>query len=181
MTRFLLTGCSGGGKSTLIEALANEGVVTVPEPGRRVIAAAEAADQTTDRDAVPWQNLTAFLRHALDMAHPDLVRTNTIDSPVIFDRGVLDAAVALRHHDGTSLNHSFRGAFPYTKTVFVAPDWPELFQNDQGRRHSLQEAQAEYQRISAALDQLGLEAITLPKTSVADRLRFVMNIVKSRS
>lgn len=177
MHKFLLTGCSGGGKSTLIEALAGRGITTVPEPGRRVIAAAQAAGS----DALPWQNLSAFLADALELARADLARLKDTAAPVVFDRGVLDAAVALRHHCGTPLDHSFRGAFPYASCVFVAPDWPDLFQVDAERRHSLQDAQAEYRRLLTAIRELRLEPVFLPRTTVADRVSFVMNAIRSRS
>ena len=39
MSRFvILSGCSGGGKSTLLDALAERGFAVVPEPGRRIVA-----------------------------------------------------------------------------------------------------------------------------------------------
>ena len=34
----LLTGCSSGGKSTLLKALEERGFATVQEPGRRIVA-----------------------------------------------------------------------------------------------------------------------------------------------
>ncbi|WP_299775434.1 AAA family ATPase [uncultured Tateyamaria sp.] len=34
----LLTGCSGGGKSTLLSALADQGFSTVVEPGRHIVS-----------------------------------------------------------------------------------------------------------------------------------------------
>ena len=59
----LITGCSGGGKSTLLSALAATGHAVVAEPGRRVIAARP--------DALPWENPEGFARSALAMATQD--------------------------------------------------------------------------------------------------------------
>lgn len=51
--RFLITGCSGGGKSTLLDALAQRGYATVPERGRRIVAEA---------GPMPWDDPAGFAR-----------------------------------------------------------------------------------------------------------------------
>ena len=69
MTRLvLITGCSGGGKSTLLEALAERGHRVVEEPGRRIVAEELAGSG----NALPWVDLAAFARRALAMARDDL-------------------------------------------------------------------------------------------------------------
>ncbi|MEW6315305.1 MAG: AAA family ATPase, partial [Pseudomonadota bacterium] len=46
----VISGCSGGGKSTLLEALRRRGYAVVEEPGRRVIA-----EQSRNAgDGLPW-------------------------------------------------------------------------------------------------------------------------------
>ena len=45
---FVLSGCSGGGKSTLLAALARRGFATVEEPGRRIVA--EETERSTYAD-----------------------------------------------------------------------------------------------------------------------------------
>ena len=167
--KFLITGCSGGGKSTLLAELARAGYATVAEPGRRVIAAARA----TGSDALPWENLGTFLTEALDMAHADLTSAPAKDGPTFYDRGVLDAAVALRYLNGTPLQDSLRGPFPYACTVFVAPPWPEIYEHDADRAHGFSQAKSEYDRIQTALSELQLDPVMLPKSSVAGRLEFV--------
>ncbi len=50
--RVVLSGCSGGGKSTLLAELASRGVPTFVEPGREVVRAAlaGAGGALPDRD-----------------------------------------------------------------------------------------------------------------------------------
>lgn len=62
MAAVLITGCSGGGKSTLLEELARRGHRTVREPGRRLIA----------QGITPWDDRVGFLHAAVAMARADL-------------------------------------------------------------------------------------------------------------
>lgn len=164
----LITKCSGGGKSTMLAALAKAGFSTVPEPGRRIVRAAQAGHGA----ALPWVDPEAFARQALAMARDDLARAAALPGPVLFDRGVLDAAVAFAHLTGTPLSDALPD-WPYARRVVLAPPWPALFASDAERRHDLSEAVAEYERLAGALSDLGLETIVLPRVSVAERCAFV--------
>ena len=170
--RILITGCSGGGKSTLLSALANAGHVTVPEPGRRIVAAELAGDGA----ALPWINPDRFARRALTLARADLDATK--GDLVFFDRGMIDAAVALQHGEGIALETSLGGPSPYNDPVFVAPPWPEIYATDPERQHGLAEAIAEHDRILKGLADLGHRVIRLPKISVLERLAFVLRELK---
>lgn len=46
----VLSGCSGGGKSTLIAEVARRGYRTFPEPGRLIVR----EQATLERPAFPW-------------------------------------------------------------------------------------------------------------------------------
>jgi predicted ATPase len=50
---FVITGCSGGGKSTLLSELEQRGYRVFPEPGRQVVK----AQQSVDGDGLPWPEL----------------------------------------------------------------------------------------------------------------------------
>lgn len=167
--RVLITGCSGGGKSTLLAALAAAGHATVPEPGRRIVA----EEMATGGSALPWIDPRAFIARALAMARDDLARTR--GDPVFFDRGLIDAATALRHLDGTPLRQTLGGPSPYAEPVFLAPPWPAIYRTDPERPHGLAEAVAEYDRLRAALADLGHRVLPLPLAPVAARLDFVLS------
>ena len=167
--RILITGCSGGGKSTLLAALSEAGHATVPEPGRRIVAEARAGDGA----ALPWVNPAAFARRALDLARADLRAAR--GDPVFFDRGLIDAAVALDHLEGIPLDLSLGGPSPYAHPVFLAPPWPEIYATDPERQHGFDEAVAEFDRLALALPALGHRVVMLPKLPVADRVAFVLH------
>lgn len=142
----------------------------VTEPGRRIVAQVRDGGGT----ALPWIDMAAFARRAVALATDDLTRARGRPGPVFFDRGLIDAAVALEHAGGMALDHSIGGVSPYSDPVFLAPPWPELFDADPDRRHGFDAAAAEYGRIVTALGALGHRVLTLPKATVTDRVRFVL-------
>ncbi|WP_299691792.1 AAA family ATPase [uncultured Tateyamaria sp.] len=165
----LITGCSGGGKSTLLAALAARGYATMPEPGRRIVARARRGQAV-----FPWEDPKAFARHALAMATADLGKARHLRGCVFFDRGVVDAAVALDRLHAAPLHQTLRPEPAYARTVFVAPPWPRLYARDADRRHSFGDAVAEHDRICAALPLLGYRIAHLPRAPIAARVRFVL-------
>ena len=60
------------------------------------------------------------------------------------------------------------------RTVFLAPPWPEIFETDAERKHSLEDARVEYDHLARRLPELGYEIVLLPKACVEARADFVM-------
>lgn len=175
MTRLILiTGCSGGGKSTLLDALHAAGHPTVPEPGRRIVAQEQAGSGA----ALPWVDMAAFARRAVAMSRADLARARAIPGTVFFDRGLIDAAVALEQATGVPIRETLGPAPAYDDPVFLAPPWPEIFATDAQRRHDLAAATGEYQRLAAALHDLGRRVCLLPQMPVQHRVEFVLETLR---
>lgn len=162
--RILMTGCSGGGKSTLLNALAGRGVQIVPEPGRRIIA----AEQAGDGRALPWVDPAAFAERALAMAIDDFKRVGA--GTTVFDRGIVDARVALDHAAGRPPSAVLAQDCRYDDPVLLVPPWPEIYVADPDRRHGLAEAIAEYDRLHRALTWLGHEIVMVAPAPVAERV-----------
>ncbi|MEM9551277.1 MAG: AAA family ATPase [Pseudomonadota bacterium] len=172
----LITGCSGGGKSTLLKALSERGFATVPEPGRRIVTEELAGDGT----ALPWVDMRAFARRAVEMAISDFENAHHLEALVFFDRGLIDAAIALEHASGQSVRDTLGDHRPYATSVFVVPPWEEIFASDTERRHDFGEAVQEYHRITRTLDALGYRQHLLPRVSVSSRVDMVLNECKLR-
>lgn len=166
----VISGCSGGGKSTLLAELKARGHRVVEEPGRRIVAEETANGGT----ALPWVDLAAFLRRAVEMALAD--RTAAADEPgwVFFDRGLVDAASALAALTGDPALHALCRDHRYHRRVFMASPWPEIYVTDAGRKHGFDAAVAEYDRLIAAYPALGYEVLMLPKTTPKQRADFVL-------
>ncbi|WP_322894409.1 MULTISPECIES: AAA family ATPase [unclassified Yoonia] len=171
----ILSGCSGGGKTTLLTELDRRGFDTVAEPGRRIVA----QEMFGNGKALPWIDLEAFALRAIDMANTDREINAAAKDWVFFDRGLVDAAVALEHATGIKISETLSGRARFHRQVFLTPPWPEIFRNDAERRHTLDEAVAEYHRLHAAFAALGYDILVLPKTDVAKRADFVLKSLPS--
>lgn len=168
--RVLISGCSGGGKSTLLAELAARGFSVVEEPGRRIVE----HELENSGDALPWTDMTAFARRAIGMAIEDHGAASAQPGWTFFDRGLVDAVAALRHATGEPLREELIAAHRYHERVFLAPPWPEIYRTDPERRHGFDDAVAEYERLAALLPVLGYEIVTLPNVPVRDRADFVL-------
>lgn len=166
----LLSGCSGGGKSTLLEELGRRGHTTVEEPGRRIVQ----EELATDGMALPWRDLAAFARRAIAMALADRQAMRDQPGLVFFDRGWIDAASALEAQTGEPALAALAAQHRYNARVFLTPPWPEIYRSDPERRHGFEAALAEYERLERTYPTLGYETVILPKVSVAERADFVL-------
>jgi predicted ATPase len=165
---YVITGASGAGKSTLIAALSELGYSTVPEAGLAVLR--ERRDRgiedilSTDREA--------FMKAMLARSLKDYASANTLGPPVFFDRGIPEW---LRFAGcGETQCETVAARHRYANTVFVAEPWPEIYVQDHERVHSFSKAAASYERTVSAYTQAGYETCLLPKTSVQERVAFVL-------
>ncbi|TBD05182.1 ATPase [Rhizobium leguminosarum] len=167
----LISGCSGGGKSTLLQELAARGHAVVEEPGRRIVS----QELEGDGAALPWVDMAAFARRAIEMAIADHSAAREQTGWTFFDRGLVDAAAALQHLTGEQILEKLSVAHRYHQRVFLTPPWPEIYTTDPERRHGFDEAVAEYDRLAAIYPTLGYDVVTLPKIAVADRADFILD------
>jgi predicted ATPase len=169
----IISGCSGGGKSTLIDSLALRGEATVAEPGRRIVA----EELASGGQALPWVNGIAFARRAVEMALADL-DTACSANRRFFDRGLIDAAAALQHLTGELVLERLGRAYRFHSEVFLAPPWPDIYRSDRERRHGFEEASEEYHRLVAAYTSLDYQIVELPKASVDERESFLLSALE---
>lgn len=166
----VISGCSGGGKSTLLAELARRGHAVVAEPGRRIVA----AQLRSGGGALPWVDEIAFVRLAIEAAVADRVANANARGWVFFDRGLVDAASALQHLTGEPALDRYGREHRYHRRVFLTPPWPEIYTTDAERRHDLAAALPEYERLLRDYPSLGYEAVVVPKTDVGARADFIL-------
>ncbi len=166
----ILSGCSGGGKSSLLAEIARRGFATVEEPGRRIVKQELAGDGR----ALPWVDPVAFCHRAIAMALADLEAAGRHEGWVFLDRGLIDAAAGLEARTGEPALETWVGPWRFHSQVFLTPPWPEVYETDPERRHDLGEALAEYDRLLRVYPALGYEVVILPRITVAARADFVV-------
>ena len=105
---------------------------------------------------------------------------NLVDICQVFDRGLIDAAAAPQALDGTTILDTIAQSHRYHSRIFLAPPWPEIYVQDEERRHSMDEARAEFERLQRTYPALGYAVSRLPKIRVAQRADFVLDTLASR-
>ena len=165
----IISGCSSGGKSTLLQELSDRGFATVEEPGRRIVDQQLACGGK----ALPWHDPRAFIHQVTELAIKDR-QFPRADKWIFFDRSLIDAASAMQAMDSAKSTDYLKSQFRYHNQVFLTPPWPEIYVEDTARRHSLQNAMEEYNRLLTSYPDLGYEINVIPKINVSKRADYVL-------
>jgi predicted ATPase len=167
----VISGCSGGGKSTLLSELAQRGYPIYPEPGRQIVK----EQLHLGGDGLPWENPVKFAELCVSRALYFYNTAKPIDRPAIFDRSIVDNITGIER-SGLPMPDYFRLAlqhYRYARRVFMTPPWPELFSTDAERQHSFAAAEAEYFGLLESYAASGYEVVLIPKGTPAERADFV--------
>jgi predicted ATPase len=169
----VLTGCSGSGKSSLLNALAHRGYSVVPEPGRQVIR----EQNYIGGDATPGGDPVRFLEFTISRTMHQMIRATSTESYMFFDRSIIDqiGGFALLERDIPVHLKKAAELFRYRHRVFVTPPWPDIFRNDAERTHSFDDSVAMYDMQMNAYERFGYELVLVPRLSIAERADFVLN------
>jgi len=168
----VITGCSGGGKSTLLAELAKAGEQVFEEPGRQIV---KEQDLIGGPD-LPWSNPAGFAELCLSRSMHNIALALRSGRRAFFDRGIIDAYGAFEHAGLKAPDHFLRAveAIRYHKDVFVLPPWPEIFATDAERRHGLDAALAAHADLVATYQRLGYNLVEVPRLEPQARANFVL-------
>ena len=172
----ILSGCSGGGKSTLLLELARRGHTTFDEPGRAIVREQMRTGGTT----LPATDPMGFAKRCIAQAVVHFENAPA-DQISFCDRSIIDAISFLDHHKATSdaITATTR-TYRYADNVFLTPPWREIFAADAERTHSFEEAVAEYERLAISFPHYGYRVHILPKIPVAQRADYVLQVLDDR-
>lgn len=170
-----MTGGPGSGKSTVLDAAARAGYLTVPESGRSILQrqALIGGNATHTGDALVYAELM------LDRDIANYLDYAGSERPVLFDRGIGDL-LGYRSLTGKPLAEHFDRAatrFRYNRLVFAAPPWKDIYGADTERKQDWDEAVRTYDAMHSAYEELGYEVLVLPKADVETRLAFLVERV----
>jgi len=158
---FVITGCAGAGKTTLIDALRKKGFCCAEEASREVI-----------REG----GLPGSVDFALLVMKKRIEQYNSAkDKVCFFDRGIPDILGYLTVFDNPVPKELSLAAkkYKYNKKVFFTEPWEDIFKNDSERMESFKIAEKVSVEIKKAYVGLGYEVVSLPKCSVAKRVEFI--------
>ena len=173
----VLSGCSGGGKSSLLAELGRRGFPVFEEPGRQIVK----EQAYIGGDAFPWQNPGKFLELCIYRAMHQMISAARSNQRSFFDRGIVDAFCGLEHMNQPVPEHLATAARKcrYHRKVFFMPPWREIFHNDDERRHSFDDGVAEYSRLLVTYLRLGYEVVEAPKLDIAARADFIIDRISA--
>lgn len=169
--QYIITGPPCSGKSTLLNALSDQGFITLPEIARQIITSEEKAG--TNR--FPWSELEAFS----ELVFQEFVkRKQDYKSPFVFtDRGIPDT-IAYMRFDKVEIPTRYTKTlleYPYDKKVFFTPFWDDIYTTDKERKEAPKHAKAIGNTIKETYEMLGFDLIVLPKTDVNSRINLILN------
>jgi predicted ATPase len=166
--RIVISGCSGGGKSTILAALAAQGFQTCPEPGRRIVQ----EERATGGTALPWVDAAAFATRAVAIAIADHAAAGL--GITFFDRSLIDAVTWFERNATPLPGQDLVAQFRYEATVFLTPSWPAIYATDPDRQHGLADAVAEFDSLLESYPAKGYGVAIIPHGPVADRVAWIL-------
>lgn len=168
----VISGCSGAGKSSLLRELSDRGYRVFMEPGRQIVK----EQNFIGGDGIPSKDVYKFVELCVSRSMHNMISAAATTSHVFFDRSIVDNVSGLKRLPPGAPPDLLKAleTFRYSRKVFIAPPWPELFRNDRERLHSYADALAEYDALLTAYEGLGYELLLLPKTSIRERVDFIL-------
>ncbi|WP_297110370.1 AAA family ATPase [uncultured Devosia sp.] len=172
---FVLTGAPGAGKTTLLKAAAAHGIRVGREAARAVIQVQSAVDGP----ALQWRDAARFAELMLDRDIQTHETLRASKGPALCDRGIPDLVAYGRIMKLSETDHFTRAAwlYRYNRKAFFAPPWREIYADDEERTEGWEHAQRIYGPLRDAYEETGYEVVELPLAPVAERLRFILDIV----
>ena len=175
----IISGCSGGGKSTLITELSNRGYAVVHEAATDIVREQLAVNG----DMTPWKNPNAFCELLITRSIEDFYRAKamaTVEGGLIFfDRSYLEG---IRYYKtlntiDTNTYDFFINDLRYFDTIYMAPPWEEIYCQNEERKHTFKKSVDDYDRLLSFYPKCGYKTIELPKVDVSSRIQFLLSSI----
>lgn len=173
--RIVISGCSGAGKSSLLEELGRRGCRTVPEAGREVVR----EELESVGVGLPWVDPARFVELALSRAVDQYNDQPAGEGPCYYDRSLVDLVAYLTFLGLRTPPHIRRlpDTYRYHPTVFMTPPWRDIFAPDRERRKTFEQAVAEYSALVRSYRSFGYRICLIPRADIRSRADFVQATV----
>ena len=169
--KYVLTGSSYSGKTSVIKALAMQQFATVPEAATLIISEQLAAGG----NLLPWIDLDGFLDVLIEKQR-ELEAQIPAGSEIAFiDRGIPDELAYFKFR-GIEPTQIYKKAFKehrYDNKVFLLERLPG-YKQDKIRKEPLEMVQRLRVLHEEAYKELGYEVIVVPLLSIEERMKFVL-------
>ncbi len=169
----VITGGPGTGKTTIIDALIEQGYACFPEISRQVTL--EAKKQGIEQ--LFLEKPLLFSELLLEGRRKQHEQATVDQAELVFlDRGIPDI-LAYMHYIGDSYPAFFDHAcreHQYSK-IFVLPPWEEIYESDEARYENFEQAKLIFDHLLETYQKYGYELIEVPRGTVVERIQFILN------
>ncbi|TRX62759.1 AAA family ATPase [Fulvivirga sp. M361] len=172
VSRIIVTGGPGSGKTSLIEVLASGNFDVCPEVSRKLIR----EEKQKPDGILPWTDMRGFAQRCLELMVNDWERVGGCSGKVFYDRGIPDIIAYLKlnniepHAELLEVIAQKR----YHPVVFWCPPWQEIYRNDPERPQRFREAQALGKELKKAYEKYQYRVVVMPKVPVLQRADFIL-------
>ena len=171
--RIVLTGAPGTGKSSTVNALAKLGYSIMPEVSREYWDKTGYGSGGSD----PWRNLISFSKAIWKLRVKQYNEAKNLIGSIFYDRSVIDV-LAYIDAGNKEINESMDPKlYPYHKKVFIFPPWKDIYSQDDGRWEPFSTCQLVHNSVMKAYTDLGYQMIEVPRCSIEDRAKFIIDII----
>ncbi len=169
----VITGGPGTGKTTIIDALIEQGHACFPEISRQITL--EAKKQGIEQ--LFLERPLMFSELLLEGRKKQHLQANQDVAEIVFlDRGIPDI-LAYMHYIGDSYPAFFDHAsreHAYSK-VFVLPPWEEIYESDEARYENFEQAKLIFDHLIETYQKYGYLLIEVPRGTVEERIQFIFS------
>ncbi|MBE2192101.1 MAG: AAA family ATPase, partial [Alphaproteobacteria bacterium] len=123
---FIISGCSGSGKSSILQELSDRGFKVINETGRQVVK-----EQILIKgDALPWKDWMKFVELTISRTMYQYNILKDEEEIVFFDRSIIDQ-ISWEHLNIKVPDHFINAAneYRFNDNVFISEPWKEIFKN----------------------------------------------------
>jgi len=176
MQRIIITGAPGTGKTSILDALQQKGHSVFKEVARAVIK----EELLLNSDVLPWKNINAFSKKVLPLQINN--HQKAVKGLNFYDRGIPDIA-AYQKKSNEDIFEELENAihrYRYHNNVFITPPWPEIYAMDNERKEHFEEAMLIHEYLVKYYTQYNYELIEIPKLSIEERVKFLLQRVEKK-
>lgn len=168
--KIIITGAMGGGKSTVLKLLKNQGFITVNEPARDILS----EQRSIGDEGIPGKNSKLFTQLLLSRAIYQYKQMQSINEIVIFDRGIPDniAYAQLFKLNYLPAHHAAK-LYLYDTNIFIFPAWKEIYTTDEERVMPFVAAKTFGEEVQKIYKNYGYNLIEMPLLSPEERVEFI--------
>ncbi|MDR2235219.1 MAG: AAA family ATPase [Chryseobacterium sp.] len=172
---YVITGGPGAGKTTLLEELGRSGFAVVPEEARKIIK----EQMSSGGDGLPWKNKGNYADLMLNASAETYQQIKKMNIPgaIFFDRGILDTIcyMEMEKIPVSEASEAVIRETVYNDPVFILPPWKEIYENDQERKQTWEEAVFTFEKMKETYLKYGCIVIEVPRDTVENRRDFVLS------